>query len=44
TAYDAIVREKRLKKWKRLWKLRLIELENPEWRDLYYDFVDRDVK
>jgi putative endonuclease len=36
---SAIVREKRLKKWKRAWKLRLIEEENPEWRDLYWDLV-----
>ncbi|HVF18520.1 MAG TPA: GIY-YIG nuclease family protein [Steroidobacteraceae bacterium] len=32
--YDAIVREKRIKEWKRAWKLRLIESFNPEWRDL----------
>ncbi len=31
----AIVREKRLKKWNRLWKLRLIEESNPQWRDLW---------
>ncbi|WP_424957684.1 GIY-YIG nuclease family protein [Hyphomicrobium sp. 1Nfss2.1] len=31
----AIVREKRLKKWNRLWKLRLIESANPEWIDLF---------
>ena len=30
----AIEREKRLKKWKRKWKLRLINEANPEWRDL----------
>ena len=34
TMYDAIVREKRIKEWKRAWKLRLIESMNPEWRDL----------
>jgi len=34
---DAIVREKRLKKWKRQWKIDLIEKMNPEWKDLYYD-------
>ena len=34
TMYDAIVREKRIKEWKRAWKLRLIEDFNPEWRDL----------
>lgn len=33
----AIHREKCLKKWKRAWKLHLIEEHNPEWRDLYED-------
>ncbi len=33
----AIFREKQLKKWKRMWKLRLIETSNPEWRDLAID-------
>ena len=32
--YEAIQREKRLKKWNRAWKIRLIEEKNPEWRDL----------
>ena len=32
---DAITREKYLKKWNRLWKLRLIEETNPSWDDLY---------
>jgi putative endonuclease len=32
---DAIAREKRLKKWKREWKIRLIETANPRWDDLY---------
>ncbi|MGI9307407.1 MAG: GIY-YIG nuclease family protein [Gammaproteobacteria bacterium] len=36
---DAIVREKRIKDWKRKWKLSLIEKENPDWRDLYEDIV-----
>jgi len=31
----AIAREKRLKKWNRAWKIRLIEEKNPEWEDLY---------
>jgi putative endonuclease len=31
----AIVREKELKKWRRAWKLRLIEESNPQWLDLY---------
>jgi len=32
---SAISREKSLKKWNRIWKLRLIEQINPEWQDLY---------
>jgi putative endonuclease len=35
----AIVREKRLKKWNRAWKLRLIEETNPEWRDLWPEIL-----
>lgn len=35
---EAILREKRLKKWNRAWKLELIEAGNPEWRDLAEDF------
>ena len=31
----AIQREKRLKKWNRPWKIRLIEKSNPDWVDLY---------
>jgi putative endonuclease len=31
----AITREKRLKKWNRAWKIRLIEESNPYWRDLW---------
>ena len=38
-AYDdpvsAISREKELKKWKRAWKVQLIEKDNPNWNDLY---------
>lgn len=32
---NAIKREKRLKKWKRDWKIALIEKDNPDWNDLY---------
>jgi putative endonuclease len=32
---EAIRREKRLKEWKRAWKVRLIESMNPEWRNLF---------
>jgi putative endonuclease len=31
----AIQREKQMKEWKRLWKLRVIEEMNPDWHDLY---------
>jgi putative endonuclease len=32
---NAIAREKDIKKWRRAWKLRLIEQSNPQWVDLY---------
>lgn len=32
---DAIQREKQMKEWKRLWKLREIEEMNPDWNDLF---------
>ena len=32
---NAIRREKRVKKWNRKWKIRLIEELNPNWTDLY---------
>jgi putative endonuclease len=32
---QAITREKQLKKWRRAWKLALIERRMPEWRDLW---------
>jgi putative endonuclease len=32
---SALLREKQLKKWKRDWKIELIEKDNPEWKDLY---------
>ena len=34
---SAIIREKQMKKWKREWKIKLIEKENPCWIDLYYN-------
>ena len=33
----AIAREKKVKKWRREWKFRLIEEQNPQWRDLSAD-------
>jgi putative endonuclease len=35
SAESAISREKQIKKWRRAWKLKLIEESNPEWKDLY---------
>jgi putative endonuclease len=35
----AITREKQLKHWNRAWKLRLIEENNPDWKDLYNDLI-----
>jgi putative endonuclease len=38
--YEALRREKCLKKWNRQWKLRLIEENNPEWFDLSDKFTN----
>jgi putative endonuclease len=35
SAESAITREKHIKKWKRTWKIKMIEKENPQWIDLY---------
>ena len=37
TPYDAICREKAIKKWYRKWKIELIEENNPKWMDLFVD-------
>jgi putative endonuclease len=34
---DARAREYKVKRWRRAWKLQLIEAMNPIWRDLYYE-------
>lgn len=31
----AILREKQMKRWRRAWKVELVERQNPEWEDLY---------
>jgi len=36
---EAITREKQIKKWNRAWKIKLIEMVNPEWRDLWGEIV-----
>ena len=38
TMESAILREKRIKRWRREWKYDLIHQENPTWRDLAEDF------
>jgi putative endonuclease len=38
TMPEAITREKQMKRWHRAWKLRVIEVMNPTWRDLWEDF------
>ena len=38
TMEQAILREKRVKKWRRAWKIELIEGENSAWRDLAVNF------
>ena len=35
----AILREKQIKKWRRAWKLQLIDAGNPSWRDLWPDII-----
>ena len=37
---NAIIREKRLKKWRRAWKRNRIEQGNPHWNDLWQQIVD----
>ena len=45
---EAIAREKCIKRWKRNWKIELIEKANPEWKDLYFDIggeeFDKEMK
>jgi putative endonuclease len=36
---NAIMREKELKKWRRAWKIALIEKDNPDWRDLFEEIA-----
>ena len=35
TRHEAWTRERRIKEWRREWKVRLIEEQNPHWLDLY---------
>ena len=36
---EAILREKRIKKWNREWKIKLIEKNNPKWDDIYQTLI-----
>ena len=36
---EAIFREKQIKKWRRDWKINLIEQNNPYWQDLYHELI-----
>ena len=36
---EAIGEEKRIKRWRRRWKIELIEGMNPDWKDLYLTLV-----
>ena len=36
---NANKRERQIKKWKRQWKVELIEKANPEWKDLYEEII-----
>ncbi len=38
-AINAITREKRIKKWNRAWKVRLIEESNPQWLDRFHEIA-----
>ena len=38
TRENAFTRERRIKGWRRAWKIELIERSNPGWRDLYLDW------
>ena len=40
TMPDAILREKQIKKWRRAWKIDLIERNNPRWCDLYEQMLE----
>lgn len=40
SSFDAFQRERQIKKWKREWKIELIESLNPEWKDLAFDWEE----
>ena len=38
-----VKRERQMKEWKRNWKIKLIVQKNPEWKDLYQEFLDETI-
>lgn len=43
TRASVVLREKRMKEWKRAWKIKRIVEQNPNWEDLSKDWTERDV-
>ena len=39
TRDDAFHRERQMKRWRRIWKLALVEGANPGWKDLHFEIV-----
>ncbi len=44
TREGAFRRERRIKEWRRSWKIMLIEAQNPDWRDMYDDLTGGGLK
>jgi len=40
TMSEAILREKQIEKWRRSWKVDLMQRDNPKWRDLYCEIAE----
>lgn len=40
--YAALLREKQIKKWNRVWKIKLVNENNPNWDDLSKDWVSKE--
>jgi putative endonuclease len=39
SSYEAVSRERQMKKWNREWKIKLVEKTNPDWNDLYLSII-----
>jgi putative endonuclease len=42
-AHETFSGETRIKRWRRAWKIALVESTNPEWNDLWYQITGQDV-